>query len=1470
MLESCLHLRDCEDILSEYISHVALLGEIPLSKKDIDLLKSLIKRITANDLSHGAQLLKRHYSYSLSFFLMEMGRLYDKELGYWPIVEKYLGSLEANHQRYFGDIFLTVLQKNKLPLFDEEEGLTYVTPILCHACIPNQCFPEYFEGVIIPLIQRDLMDPSDDSEIIHDLHIIRKNQFHRLKFEKQRDDKQSQINEKKHFIEKIRNKITKLEQITKLLDQESVLAQKEKTIQGILDLTGRYEELNSEIVKASKKIKNLDSNKNSSEGEIEKYQNRLKEISRKRRAIDEYRHIILEFNKLKESNRKREGEINKKLFIYWEEKSSEFWNDELGSKLLSVNLDKLLTLITNYQEASNSFNKQNSRKKRNKDSLIVLNEKNNFFQKLLDLWQKIRMWVNQDSFIYMDNSRQYSQEDERKQGEIIQLRKQVKDILSGLIGNDDLLDNPDMNLYRFINDSRELYLELRNIDDQEQNIREEIDQETRIIINLFPKHEQKISENTQQSIRIIYLELENARQENLSRRDQEILKLNTIKENISFLREEIADYFREQDELEEKLHSLGYSCIVEAMQLVQQYRNEKKQLEKMRLGLEEEYSDLIAEKNKFSEFRLESIESEYQQEISQKITEINEIQVEIEKINKDIENYPKGFFGIDEPIRKFLLYGGEVSENFLIKSIKLFNAKLSGQDLNKDVINSIPTRLVNHFIIWWDQNLKRTKEITGTNETKVVDSGEKFSSPYLYFDPILSGIFLYFPSQVLAAPKTNYDYLIEIKSSKGINILKQDLKLFQRQNNLVESESIDSILLSEPAEYYSVILNSKNNRIKEWTVKGVDSDTLLIAFSMKNYKRLDNNTLPRDQVIILTRRFHSLVPENSLLTEKIPLMGEWNQWFWQEVDLSNIDELEIIKNDKKIHSLLIQDDLTSKIRLVGGSVLKNIFGFRGQRVYNIPPSEINIPISENDDIHLFKISLIHDGLNGGAQRTHYQADELLDKSIKTNGHIFRLPLSDDRLLGVNPVGNYTLRVYKRPYVDWNLSFIIVPSLEVSFDKAFYLPYQKENQRIFAKLKLNCDTNFSPDYPASITQSDRSLATILTNLAQKAITGTLSINTEGKKVSGVSILIPIPKVRWRFVREDGNINQWCDQSKDEELWLRDWFSAARNLLHIEIPDTCRPKVFLKLKENSKTMAPIEIKSNIHSFDLKTLEDVLRKGPSLEYFDLVLDLANETFSTTLFRIRTRWEAKKIIAYFIPGDREDRIDVSWEEPGKPCEKSASLWLIKDKKELLQRKLVSQEDSETSFIFSSGKITSGKYQICLEVNDPWQQVNIVPKDNLANSLIFEIFIDPQGKVMEIESIVETYRYTFPQNMYRIRIISQIKNQQIPKNCDIDNLGDVLITPINENWYVGILEVKDQPRVLAHLDDTNPVKLEYDPEKKAVTSIEDRHGDGAMYCFECNMLFWCQETLLEEKYMKHRSYGPIEQFHIEWIEEDL
>ena len=99
-----------------------------------------------------------------------------------------------------------------------------------------------------------------------------------------------------------------------------------------------------------------------------------------------------------------------------------------------------------------------------------------------------------------------------------------------------------------------------------------------------------------------------------------------------------------------------------------------------------------------------------------------------------------------------------------------------------------------------------------------------------------------------------------------------------------------------------------------------------------------------------------------------------------------------------------------------------------------------------------------------------------------------------------------------------------------------------------------------------------------------------------------------------------------------------------------------------------------------------------------------------------------------------------------------------------------------------------------------------------------------------------------------------------MPEDFKVENIDHILVTSYNEDWFVGNLEVKGVPEVIAHLADTNPVKFEFDPQRHVVTCIEDRHGDGAVYCWDCNSLFWYYETVLKEK-KKHgkHNYPPIE-----------
>ncbi len=95
----------------------------------------------------------------------------------------------------------------------------------------------------------------------------------------------------------------------------------------------------------------------------------------------------------------------------------------------------------------------------------------------------------------------------------------------------------------------------------------------------------------------------------------------------------------------------------------------------------------------------------------------------------------------------------------------------------------------------------------------------------------------------------------------------------------------------------------------------------------------------------------------------------------------------------------------------------------------------------------------------------------------------------------------------------------------------------------------------------------------------------------------------------------------------------------------------------------------------------------------------------------------------------------------------------------------------------------------------------------------------------------------------YTVSIQGLIINQQLP---DSAGHGTVRIKTINEGWYVGTVSASDKHA--PHLEEINPVKLEVDDKTGDVKAIEDRSGDGAVYCPACQCLCWKRHEQHEDK----------------------
>jgi hypothetical protein len=892
-----------------------------------------------------------------------------------------------------------------------------------------------------------------------------------------------------------------------------------------------------------------------------------------------------------------------------------------------------------------------------------------------------------------------------------------------------------------------------------------------------------------------------------------------------------------------------------------------------RQNLSSGYSDLMVIESELHSQGWDTIRRDLEEAVSEVENRIQAAKSELKQIERGFDSYPVQYFGIDEPIRRFLLYGGITAEKYLINSVMLFAWAKSGEKVEDISDLILHNRITQHFQQWWDYY--RTKEeLKSTLEEETNPAtGEIFRAPLIFFDVATGEVIAKLPSQRFLSPERGTTVQLDVIGDELKNpIYTVQLKLYNRMRGLVETHSCDDMVLIIPSEKYIFRLKSKDNPIREWEIQGPSDGAPFLAFSPSLYKLIKGENLPRSPLIVVILERLRIYPQECILTEGSLLFGGWKEYAWYEVDLSTIEDFNLLDDSGQSLSIPLTSDLGSGISLIGGNQLAGVLSDE-RLVFDYPPESIRVPINDRGDLHLLRFSLLSKDENRILKSKHYQFDELTDLiDIHDDGWL-EIPLNVEQLLGTDPLGCFTLRVYKPPHLDWQQSLCSIPQLNTTFDQEMYLPYSEKIPDVICTLTLRETSTFKPDSPAKLVSSDGTSWMVQTPASENEITGMLLCSTVNGERINIPITFSIPKLRWRLQGiDDPEYDQWFDEVK-EELWIGDWIEAQELFLIVETPWFYTGEVSLVLPLNSVTVNNGKIQDQKVRFDIKALEDNLRAGPPLETITISLqDTRTKILDIPLFTVRTRWLAEKIRCFHYPEGDTVRLDVSWKEKGKANQKAARLWYLSgDGPRVIQQLLVPQDVQEATFRTTATDVKSGKYLVHLEPYDPWSSKSVCPKLNDQNTAIIEIVIEAPEKALTIRSVGvdEHHSYPLPQGSYWIHILGKVINQKLPDNIDIEDIDHVLIAPFNENWYVGNLEVKGITEVIAHLSDTNPVKFEYDTQKQIVKYIEDRHGDGAVYCYDCNMLFWHQETVLNEK-KKHgkHNYLPIE-FTIIWKSEE-
>jgi len=1358
MLGKSHEILECERRLSRRTSDVRLLGEVKLSAEERDRLTNLLRQVISADPSEGLGWLEQNAPTCLACFLVGVGIVGYHDGDYWSAVREAAGLVEdPNWERKCGQAFLDFLEANDLPRFEIEGGHTYVTPILAHGGIPNSCLNEYFEDVLLRIV-RDLLDPSDLEEITQELAGLREDNRERIRAEHRYNDLRKEVcslEEKAENSRCVAEAYTKLTALWRL--EEDV-----KTFDVPTQLPPDYEAFNrrnrEELRRAEEEIDAFERRQLHCEQVAARFTSQDRQVLARAGAIET---SISEYAELENARRMldtlgtREKELVNQLTSQPEGILAAPWNDKYGELLIQLPFDRLRVEIKRVQAMISQQEEIQGSLDHLRTSLDMVSSPIGviciisiflilgltlivFGTLVLELWEltvagtgfavtaAVAAWIR-----YGRGREKKGQLEALEQSlrETISTREELCDSSAKLLGNlpltDQQLRSPSLELHQALVALTDTYRELCELRQRRGQLWQQISQQAQGIERVAAS---VTINSTGNPISAMEQRLKEAR-------EQEAAAVRAESELEDHVRPRLAALYRRQEEIHEELIrvdrlliELGGGDIQAGLRQVEVQRQQQERTAKLREKLGEEYPDLEAVEQdiRYAQRDGKADRSVLDAKTKQLTEQLEKTRAQAERARQDLSYCPAAFPGVDEPIRRYLLYGGKSAEEFLVHSVSLVHQALAEDKVPDADSVGLPERVVKIFEHWWTEYIQYEPKGADQPDEKDTATGRRFRAPTLSLVPGTAEIVVHFHAQHYLASIAGTSAYLEVAGSIS-DARRQTfpLRVYKRTENLVETQELE-FPLPFPAHRYEFSLKSDGNVIHRWEVAAMRSEAPYMAFDRRSGKLIKDKELPKRETWFLARQDFSLEPADCILTEGGFLYGQWKDYTYLELDLGQVDELQIVDDQGQRFLIPVSSEVLPTLDLVGGQRLESVHS-EGVEIYVGPPPCIRVPIEDEAEWRLWRISIFPDEESSLQERKHYRLSELQEAlDVHAGKRWVDVLLTDETLLGQRPVGRFMIRVRKPPYTDWRSTFCAVPDLEVAFDRDVYLPYETGRAPdVRTKIFTAKAAEFVPQPPAKLYETEDNLYAVRIDGAENILRGALRFRPPDRGGQRIPLTISIPKVKWRLQGlEDDQHARWCDTL--EEVWLGDWETAPELFLIVALPPFVDGRLKLSLDGDSAGEQERDLREGKARFDLLAFGDALRAGPSVQTFMLTLPESQFGIEhVPIFKVRTRWEVENVECVQESQDRTIILNVTWTEKGKTGNKDriVRLWSASGvpSHPIIEQKVL--EGTRVTLQASVKDLPPGTYLLQLTVEDPWSTTEVsCPAQNAPNTQVIEI----------------------------------------------------------------------------------------------------------------------------------------------------
>lgn len=1473
MIEQCPDLPQCEATLARAVKEVSLIGELEYSPQDLAHLAQLVRAKINPDTHRGTLYLEQKAPTCLACLLVWIGTEHYAGNTYWPAVQKLTGLSGPNWQSQWGTIFLDVLHAHNLPRFDIEGSTTYVTPILGHGGIPNACLPEFFEQVLVPLAERDLSDPANTAEVIEELKLRREAEAERARIEAGltnavRKIEALQLHLQRHEslwviqqdLQRLRDLETKaeipIESTTLPMDYPAFRAGTESQLQELRRAVQLVQEQRHACESVIAAFSPLDRQVLAISGRIHQAQ------ARQQAAEQATNSLTLVTNKQAEA---RSGLDRRAREVF-----DQNWQDDYGSILAALSLPELRQAIEHYARIETRCSKLVS---------AVVNSRNQTSGRRQPPRSRLTgllAWVESILFGRGKTPRDFGDPAADLDNELTQAvaererqRQTVARMLDSLPVRRTLLLNPNVILCEKLATLHTAYETWRTQEDERQGLMATQAQSRAEIIAVataigleFADADRGVDQL--ESSLLAAGEHKRAAEEATAALDGDLsTQLAALTTKQSQLEDELS-------QVDQQLAALGDGSVEQGLLCVANARAAQAEANALRARLHQATRNMPDLGRRLRQPSGRDVMDTTVTELDAARQGLVQAQQEQRTWQAEREHVPGVWTGVDEPIRRFLLYGGHTAERFLVKAVTLYSSY--HRDAAPQTIEiDLPPRVLDAFDEWYRQRANRDSPVSSERSFAV---GGRAGNPFIYLDVENQAVMLQFPTQSLVElPKADRAWLEVTTDNRADRSERWPLRAYRGHDRILQTQEL-AVPLPTPAQAYRLHLISGEEGLRTWALSGF-ADRHCLVFDAVSGQLLLESEMAHGRVHAVLHRDFRLEPGSAVL-DSFSLYGEWHEYVVNTVDLTSIDAMKIINlHDAQVSfSLSVSAEARGEFRLLGGVALQGMESHL-RPVFTRPPEAIRTPIRTEAELRFWRLQIKKTSQLPVDSHSFRLNDLFGTGAVLLREGCFTIDLHHSSLLGARAAGEYTVRLRKLPHQEWTCEFVVLPGFDVHFEHPVYLPYPAgKAPAVRATITPPPTGTVSALRPARAI--DVSPAQLVVELPQQE---SVLLMTVTLPQGNVPVSAVLPKVYWRLHGQGGILDdQWRDQGIQEEWWLDDWQGLSQLSLISQLPSSIGGRVHLSLTGDPAKRDYQVVRQSEARFDLLAFRDAIRAGPPLCELSLGFEGSSASLgSISLIRIRWQWEVSDVECIQESRGAETLLTISWQELGKTNGQNrlVRLWRAGDTADGPRAEVrVLEGHTQLQFQLHNHQAPPGNYFLQFQLEDPWRG-RPASRPDRAGVNCHEIIIVKKDEIYEnrLIEICAVRWLPSPRNfapdpllpgMYHIRIVGRIINRELPP---VEDSEGVLVTRLNEGWYVGHLEVPPDQGLDDEMIAANPLKFEYDVVNREITSIEDKSGDGAMYCRECRMLFWSAEKIREEE-GRHKRHlrGPIEHFDVEWL----